>query len=366
MNGVLTSHNHNYVVSNGTVCQTCREGFDANEPILNSQGESYHEECLVCAQCFRPFVDGVYYEFEGRKYCEHDFQVLYAPCCAKCNEFIIGRVIKAMYTSWHPEHFQCEICGRILSDIGFMRNQGRALCHPCNDRVRAEAAGKYICYRCRAVIDDKPLKYKNEPYHPYHFNCSNPECGRELDSDAREIRGELYCLRCHDKMGIPICGACRRPVEDRVVTALGKHWHVEHFVCAKCEKPFLGTKHFERKGLAYCELHYHQLFGNIDFVSGEVIEDICVSALNKTWKPENFVCWSCETPLDDRTKFFEFDMLPVCKKCYNHFPGELRRRLTKHYEAAKRIRPILPASSASSVEEQHMVQAACFPRMCLP
>ena len=25
----------------------------------------------------------------------------------------------------------------------------------------------------------------------------------------------------------------RRPVEGRVVTALGKHWHIEHFACAK-------------------------------------------------------------------------------------------------------------------------------------
>ena len=31
----------------------------------------------------------------------------------------------------------------------------------------------------------------------------------ELNVDAREKSGELYCLRCHDKMGIPICGACR-------------------------------------------------------------------------------------------------------------------------------------------------------------
>ena len=27
--------------------------------------------------------------------------------------------------------------------------------------------------------------------------------------NARDVNGELYCLRCHDKMGIPICGACR-------------------------------------------------------------------------------------------------------------------------------------------------------------
>ena len=47
---------------------------------------------------------------------------------------------------------------------------------------------------------------------------------------------------------------------------LGKHWHVEHFVCAKCEKPFLGNRHYERKGLAYCETHYHQLFGKFIYI----------------------------------------------------------------------------------------------------
>jgi hypothetical protein len=103
----------------------------------------------------------------------------------------------------------------------------------------------------------------------------------ELNSDAREVKSrpgyaandmnQLYCLRCHDKMGIPICGACRRPIEERVVTALGKHWHVEHFVCAKCEKPFLGHRHYEKKGLAYCETHYHQLFGNLCFICNQVI-----------------------------------------------------------------------------------------------
>ena len=54
-------------------------------------------------------------------------------------------------------------------------------------------------------------------YHPYHFQCH--QCGVELTSTAREVRvragltagqlHQLYCLRCHDKMNIPICGACR-------------------------------------------------------------------------------------------------------------------------------------------------------------
>ena len=29
-------------------------------------------------------------------------------------------------------------------------------------------------------------------------------------------------------MGIPICGACRRPIEERVVTALGKELLLSH------------------------------------------------------------------------------------------------------------------------------------------
>lgn len=34
----------------------------------------------------------------------------------------------------------------------------------------------------------------------------------------------------------------------------------QHFVCAKCEKPFLGHRHYEKKGLAYCETHYNQVW----------------------------------------------------------------------------------------------------------
>ena len=51
----------------------------------------------------------MYFEFEKRKYCKHDFQVLFASCCAKCSEFIVGRVIKALSATWHP---QCLTCHR--------------------------------------------------------------------------------------------------------------------------------------------------------------------------------------------------------------------------------------------------------------
>uniref|UniRef100_A0A8D1GME5 LIM and senescent cell antigen-like-containing domain protein 1 n=2 Tax=Sus scrofa TaxID=9823 RepID=A0A8D1GME5_PIG len=272
-------------------------------------------------------------KFEGRKYCEHDFQMLFAPCCHQCGEFIIGRVIKAMNNSWHPECFRCDLCQEVLADIGFVKNAGRHLCRPCHNREKARGLGKYICQKCHAIIDEQPLIFKNDPYHPDHFNCAN--CGKELTADARELKGELYCLPCHDKMGVPICGACRRPIEGRVVNAMGKQWHVEHFVCAKCEKPFLGHRHYERKGLAYCETHYNQLFGDVCFHCNRVIEGDVVSALNKAWCVSCFACSTCNTKLTLKDKFVEIDLKPVCKHCYEKMPEEFKRRLAKREREAK-------------------------------
>jgi len=315
-------------------CVRCRTGFGPKEQMINSNGEMLCSECFVCAQCFQPFEDGLFYTFEGTKYCEHCFQVLFAPCCGKCEEFIVGRVIKAMNNNWHPECFTCEICNTPLADVGFVKNAGRALCRPCHNREKAMGMGKLICYKSNTVIDGEPLWFKGHPYWPYHFNCSR--CGCELTAEARELHGELFCLPCHDKQGIPICGACRRPIEERVVSAMGKQWHVEHFVCAQCEKPFLGQKHYERNGLAYCEVHFNQLFGDVCYQCNEVIDGDVVSALNKSWCVNCFQCTCCNTKLTLKNKFVEYDMKPVCKKCYEKFPLELKKRLKKASELSRK------------------------------
>ncbi|KAM8791147.1 LIM and senescent cell antigen-like-containing domain protein 2 isoform 1-T1 [Rhynchonycteris naso] len=314
------------------VCQRCQTCFTPTERIVHSSGELYHEQCFVCAQCFQPFPEGLFYEFEGRKYCEYDFQMLFAPCCGSCGEFIIGRVIKAMNNNWHPGCFCCELCDVELADLGFVRNAGRHLCRPCHNREKAKGLGKYMCQRCHLVIEEQPLMFRSDAYHPDHFSCTH--CRKELTAEARELKGELYCLPCHDKMGVPICGACRRPIEGRVVNALGKQWHVEHFVCAKCEKPFLGHRHYEKKGLAYCETHYNQLFGDVCYSCSHVIEGDVVSALNKAWCVSCFSCSTCNSKLTLKNKFVEFDMKPVCKRCYENFPLELKKRLKKLSEPA--------------------------------
>lgn len=51
----------------------------------------------------------------------------------------------------------------------------RHLCRPCHNREKARGLGKYICQKCHAIIEEQPLLFKNDPYHPDHFNCNN--CG---------------------------------------------------------------------------------------------------------------------------------------------------------------------------------------------
>ncbi|XP_071002637.1 LIM and senescent cell antigen-like-containing domain protein 1 isoform X14 [Oncorhynchus clarkii lewisi] len=329
------------------MCERCKSGFAPAEKIVNSNGELYHEGCFVCAQCFQQFPEGLFYEFEGRKYCEHDFQMLFAPCCHQCGEFIIGRVIKAMNNSWHPDCFCCDLCQAVLADVGFVKNAGRHLCRPCHNREKARGLGKYICQKCHAIIEEQPLLFKNDPYHPDHFNCNN--CGKELTADARELKGELYCLPCHDKMGVPICGACRRPIEGRVVNAMGKQWHVEHHVCALCERPFHGHPYYERGDHAYCEKHFNMLFGDVCYHCNRVIEGDVVSALNKAWCVNCFACSTCNTKLTLKDKFVEVDLKPVCKHCYERLPDDMKRRLAKQEKEKKKRMPMCLRQCVSHV-----------------
>lgn len=59
----------------------------------------------------------------------------------------------------------------------------------------------------------------------YQKCCIFHSC--ELDDNAREVNGLLYCFECHSQLDLPVCAACRRLIDDRVISALGKQWHVE-------------------------------------------------------------------------------------------------------------------------------------------
>ena len=51
-------------------------------------------------------------------------------------------------------------------------------------------------------------------------------CSQVLTAKSREKDGELFCLRCHDRAA-SICACCHKPIEGRIIHAIGKTWHPE-------------------------------------------------------------------------------------------------------------------------------------------
>ncbi len=47
------------------------------------------------------------------------------------------------------------------------------------------------------------------------------------------------------------------------MSALNRVWHPEHFVCMYCNEPFGESNFWEKDNQPYCETHYYLLFGEV-------------------------------------------------------------------------------------------------------
>ncbi|KAK9739334.1 LIM domain [Popillia japonica] len=89
-----------------------------------------------------------------------------------------------------------------------------------------------------------------------------------------------------------ICFTCNKRIEGQVLTALDKTYHPEHFVCEKCKKPICDNKFRTHDGRAYCEEDYNRMFVAQCFGCGQSISGKFISALGHDWHEEHFLC-SC-------------------------------------------------------------------------
>ncbi len=63
---------------------------------------------------------------------------------------------------------------------------------------------------------------------------------------------------------------------------------------------------------------------------------VVFTSLNKAWCADHFACFMCDQKLNTKSKFYEFDLKPACKKCYEKLPTELRKRLKKMHDEQSR------------------------------
>lgn len=56
------------------------------------------------------------------------------------------------------------------------------------------------------------------------------------------------------------CSACDKPIFGKVINAMRRAWHPEHFTCAHCDMELGSVTFFEHNNTPYCEKDYHELF----------------------------------------------------------------------------------------------------------
>ncbi|KAK7933944.1 hypothetical protein WMY93_004840 [Mugilogobius chulae] len=170
------------------------------------------------------------------------------------------------------------------------------------------------CYYCNGPILDKVVTALDRTWHPEHFFCA--QCGSFFGPEGfHEKDGKAYCRKDYFDMFAPKCGGCARAILENYISALNSLWHPECFVCRECFTPFVNGSFFEHDGQPYCEVHYHERRGSLCSGCQKPITGRCITAMAKKFHPEHFVCAFCLKQLNKGT-FKEQNDKPYCHGCF--------------------------------------------------
>jgi len=366
------------------VCAHCKGQFSAEEGFVESADLPYHEKCLD--------------EIEAAEQAEAEAaaagQAETGPICGGCGKAIEGKRMSAMEKKWHPDCFVCTHCkGPFNAEEGFVESDDQPWHEHCLDEVEAAeeaaaaagaggtpagAADGPVCGGCGQVIEGKRMSAMDQKWHPECFVCAH--CKGPFDAEEGFVEGEdakPYHDKCLDEIeemeeqqaqaaagtphtsGDPICAGCGQPAVGKRVSAMDKKWHPECFVCQHCKEPFNAEEGFVEEN----EMPYHEKCLNIldeqEAAGGDLNASgglnsskpgsVCLcagcgeniigkrmSALEKKWHPECFVCGHCRQPFNADEGFVEMDEAPYHDACLDEL-DEIRAKEEEERLQAQRL-----------------------------
>ncbi|XP_063310665.1 paxillin isoform X2 [Pelobates fuscus] len=229
--------------------------------------------------------------------------------CGACKKPIAGQVVTAMGKTWHPEHFVCTHCQEEIGSRNFFERDGQPYCEKDYHNLFSPR-----CFYCNGPILDKVVTALDRTWHPEHFFCA--QCGAFFGPEGfHERDGKAYCRKDYFDMFAPKCGGCTHAILENYISALNTLWHPECFVCRECFTPFINGSFFEHDGQPYCEVHYHERRGSLCSGCQKPITGRCITAMGKKFHPEHFVCAFCLKQLNKGT-FKEQNDKPYCQNCF--------------------------------------------------
>jgi len=173
--------------------------------------------------------------------------------CAHCNQPIFGQVISALDQTWHPEHFICTQCSAPFGAGTFYPKAGRPYCQECFYSVYMDR-----CKSCNQPVKNDCISALGYKWHTEHFNCA--KCSKSLVGETfYEFQGQAYCSTHYFEMAGAVCGGCHKAINGQFITAMGKKYHPDHFVCSYCMNPIKGS-YKAKEDKAYCQNCFRRLY----------------------------------------------------------------------------------------------------------
>ncbi|KAG8225000.1 hypothetical protein J437_LFUL006011 [Ladona fulva] len=169
-----------------------------------------------------------------------------------------------------------------------------------------------VCGQCGNQIRGPFITALGKTWCPDHFVCVKDNCRRHLqDIGFVEEQGQLYCEYCFEKYLAPVCNKCNNKIKGDCLNAIGQHFHPDCFACAYCGKLFGNNPFFLEDGLPY---YWNELFTTKCFACGFPIEagDRWVEALNNNYHSQCFNCSMCKKNLEGQS-FYAKSGRPYCK-----------------------------------------------------
>jgi len=222
----------------------------------------------------------------------------------------------AGYTNTAPTYPPANSGARRRDDLDDLLTNLNTEMHELQPGVTPQAnnLSRGMCATCRKPIFGEMMTALGRTYHQEHFVCG--ACGNPIGTgNFFEQEGQPHCERCFSARFCPKCAHCNAPVVDRCLNALGKTWHVNCFVCTQCLSSFSGGNFYERDKRPYCEKCFFDVFAPRCRGCNQAVRGDCVNALGSQWHPEHFNCQTCHKSFGGGT-FYEFQGMPYCDVHY--------------------------------------------------
>ncbi|CAD5229297.1 unnamed protein product [Bursaphelenchus okinawaensis] len=239
-------------------CAGC--GHQIVGQIVIAMGKNWHPEHYICCQCGQQLGNVPYFERGGKPYCERDYQDLFLPRCAFCDEAIKDRCVHALGKVYHTEHFVCAECESDFGIDGYYEKDGVAYCKM--DYLRLFGPK---CHGCKGPVQNQFISALGHTWDRDCFVCT--DCHSPfLNGTFFEWKGMPLCEKDYHLRRGSVCCHCNLPIHGRCVIALGKHFHPEHFQCSRCRKQLTRANFKQIHEKAYCQKCSQKLIPPIEYV----------------------------------------------------------------------------------------------------